>query len=201
MKKKFINYSLNYIESKKTLTNLEKKKLKYGLEGFYNLITKVIVLISLALIFNLIKELLLLIIIYSFLRLYGFGLHAQKTWQCWITTIPIYLGGCFLIKYISIPFNISIIIWIIGFLSFLFFAPADTKSRPLIHKEKRIRAKVLSLTIVIILILINYFYPNKELLNASIYALIMQSIAMNPLTYKLFKAPYNNYKMFTKTTV
>ena len=201
MKKKFINYSLNYIESKKTLTNLEKKKLKYGLEGFYNLITKVIVLISLALIFNLIKELLLLIIIYSFLRLYGFGLHAQKTWQCWITTIPIYIGGCFLIKYISIPFNISIIIWIIGFLSFLFFAPADTKSRPLIHKEKRIRAKVLSLTIVIILILINYFYPNKELLNASIYALIMQSIAMNPLTYKLFKAPYNNYKMFTKTTV
>ena len=78
MKKKFINYSLNYIESKKTLSSLDKKKLKYGLEGFYNLFTKVIVLVTLAIIFNLLKELLLLIAIYSLFRLYGFGLHAKK---------------------------------------------------------------------------------------------------------------------------
>ena len=94
MKKKFINYSINLID-------LDKKKLKYGLEGFYNLITKVVVLIILALILNLTKELFLLIIIYSLFRLYGFGIHAKKTWQCWLTTIPIYIGGCFFIKYIS----------------------------------------------------------------------------------------------------
>ena len=201
MKKKFINYSLNYIESKKALSSLDKKKLKYGLEGFYNLFTKVIVLVTLAIIFNLLKELLLLIIIYSFLRLYGFGIHAQKSWQCWLTTIPIYIGGCFFIKYGTISNNIILIIWLFSFISFLLFAPADTESRPLIRKNKRIRAKILSLLIVIILYLINYYYPNKELLNASLYALIMQSIVMNPITYKLFKAPYNNYKVFQKNMV
>ena len=201
MKKKFINYSLNYIESKKSLSNLEKKKLKYGLEGFYNLFTKLIVMIILSLIFNLTRELLLLILIYSFLRLYGFGIHAKKTWQCWITTIPIYIGGCFIIKYLTLSPLLINIIWLFGFISFLLFAPADTKSRPLIHKEKRIRAKILSIIIIIILYLINYFYPNQVLLNTSLYALIIQSIVINPLTYKLFNEPYNNYKAYQKNMV
>ena len=83
----------------------------------------------------------------------------------------------------------------------MLFAPADTKSRPLIHKDKRIRAKILSLIIISLLYVLNLVYFNQELLNASLYALMMQSVVMNPLTYKLFKAPYNNYKVYQKTTV
>ena len=201
MKKKFINNSLKYLETKKDLTDLERKKLKYGLEGFYNLFTKLIVLITLTLILNVFKEFLLLTFIYSLLRLYGFGIHAQKSWQCWVTTLPIYLIGSLLIKYLTINQYIIFIIWIFGTLSFILFAPADTKSRPLIHKEKRLRAKFLSLVIIFILFLINWLYPNQELMNASVYALIMQSIAMNPITYKIFKAPYNNYKVYSQKTV
>ena len=201
MKKKFINNSLKYLESKKTLTDLERKKLKYGLEGFYNLITKFIVLIIIAIIFNLLPELVLLTIIYGFLRLYGFGLHAKKTWQCWVTTLPIYIGGCFLIKYLTIPQVISNIVWLFGFISFALFAPADTKSRPLIHKEKRKRAKILSIIIVIALYIINIYLDNPIFLNASLYALLIQSFVMNPLIYKLFNAPYNNYKTYQNNMV
>ena len=201
MKKKFINNSLKYLESKKTLTALERKKLKYGLEGFYNLITKFIVLIIIAIIFNLLPELVLLTIIYGFLRLYGFGLHAKKTWQCWVTTLPIYIGGCFLIKYLTIPQVISNIVWLFGFISFALFAPADTKSRPLIHKEKRKRAKILSIIIVIALYIINIYLNNPIFLNASLYALLIHSFVMNPLIYKLFNAPYNNYKTYQNNMV
>lgn len=201
MKKKFINSSLKYIESQKNLTDLDRKKLKYGLEGFYNLMTKFIVLIILATIFNLIPELILLTIIYGFLRLYGFGLHAKKTWQCWVSTLPIYIGGCFLIKYVTIPPLICNIIWIFGFISFILFAPSDTKARPLIHKEKRIRAKIFSIIIVIVLYIINLYLNNSIFLNTSLYALFIQSLVMNPLVYKIFNAPYNNYKTFDQTTV
>lgn len=201
MKKKFISNSIQYIEANKTLTELDKKKLKYGLEGFYNLITKLIVLVILALIFNLIKELFLLTIIYSLFRLYGFGIHAQKSWQCWLTTIPIYLGGCFFIKYGSLPYNITIIFWLFGFLSFLFFAPADTSSRPLIHKRKRLKAKILSLLIIILFYIINYYYQNQSFLNATLYALLFESVVINPITYKLFNASYNNYKLYEKKMV
>ena len=201
MKEKFINSSLKYIESKKKLTDLDRKKLKYGLEGFYNLITKFIVLIVIAIIFNLLTELVLLTIIYGFLRLYGFGLHAKKTWQCWITTIPVYIGGCLFIKYITLPNYVSYFIWIFGLISFILFAPADTKSRPLIHKEKRIRAKILSIIIVLVLFIINIFIKSNLFLNASLYAILMQSIIMNPLIYKLCNAPYNNYKYYNQSTV
>ena len=197
MKKKFISNSLKYIESKQSLTELDKKKLKYGLEGFYNLTTKFIVLITLAIIFNLMIELIILTSIYGLLRLYGFGLHAKKSWQCWITTIPIYIGGCFFIKYAILPTYITYIIWIFGFISFLLFAPADTKSRPLIHKEKRIRAKILSISIIILFI-INIFLKINIFLNATIYALTLESIVINPITYKLFNMPYNNYKVYKK---
>lgn len=202
MKEKFINHTICCIEKQKDISELERKRLKYGLEGFYNLATKTIVIIGITSICGLLKELFLLIFIYSTFRLYGFGIHAKKSWQCWITTVPVYVGGCFFIRYATIS-QPSIIygIWIFGFLSFLFFAPADTASRPLIHREKRIRAKVLSLLICLGYFLLNHFYPSTILLNTTLYALIFESIVINPLTYKLFHMSFNNYKTYRETTV
>lgn len=202
MKERFINQTIYYIERKKTISELERKRLKYGLEGFYNLATKTVVIIGITSIFGLIKELFLLIFIYSTFRLYGFGIHAKKSWQCWITTVPVYVGGCFFIRYATISQPIIIYgIWILGFCSLLFFAPADTASRPLIHKEKRIRAKVLSLLICLGYFLLNHFYPSTLLLNTTLYALLFESVVINPLTYKLFNMSFNNYKTYGENTV
>ena len=136
--------------------------------------------------------------IYSLLRLYGFGIHAKKSWQCWLTTLPVYIGGCYFIRYGVLVKEIVSVIWILGLLSFIFFAPADTASRPLIHKEKRVRAKVLALLIYICLYIVNIYYPSQELINATMLAIIMQSIVMNPLTYRICHAPYKNYKKYVK---
>lgn len=201
MKGKFIKQSLNFIKSKKKITNLEEKKLLYGLEAFYNLFTKTIVLIILAIIFDCLKELILLTFIYSTLRLYGFGIHAKTSLQCWFTTLPIYIGGCLFIRYCELPIVILYILWIFSFISFILFAPADTPARPLIHKEKRIRAKILSIVILLFYLFIFIIYPNKLINNTILYGLLMECISINPLVYKLFNTPFNNYRYFQKTTV
>lgn len=201
VKKSFIEKSVNLIKSRKELNTLEEKKIRYGLEAFYNFITKLIVLIILAVIFNLVFELILLSLIYSTLRLYGFGLHAKTSLQCWITTLPVYLGGCLIIKYLIIPSEIASIIWVFGFLSFLLFAPADTPARPLIHKEKRIRAKILSIGILLGYLFIYLYNFSPILNNAILYALLMESIVINPLLYKITGTTFNNYKYFQKTSV
>lgn len=201
VKKKFIKQSINFIKSKKKITTLEEKKLLYGLEAFYNLFTKIIVLIILAFIFDCLKELLLLTFIYSTLRIYGFGIHAKTSLQCWFTTLPIYLGGCFFIKYCELPMVTLYIIWIFSFISFLLFAPADTPARPLIHKNKRIRAKILSIIILIGYLIISIYSNNISINNAIIYGLLMECLSINPVIYKLFNTPFNNYKYFQKTTV
>ena len=201
VKKNFIEKSISLIKSRKELNTIEEKKMRYGLEAFYNLITKTIVLFVLAILFDLVLELLVLTFIYSTLRLYGFGLHAKTSLQCWITTLPIYLGGCLIIKYLTIPNEVAFIIWIFSFVSFILFAPADTPSRPLIHKEKRIRAKILSTIIVFIYFLVFLLVSNSLLKNAILYALIMESISINPIIYRLCNIPFNNYKSFQKNMV
>ena len=201
VKKIFIEKSISLIKYRKELNTIEEKKMRYGLEAFYNLITKIIVLFIFAIIFDLILEFFLLSLIYSTMRLYGFGLHAKTSLQCWFTTLPVYIGGCLLIKYLAIPNFIAGIIWIFGFFSFLLFAPADTPARPLIHKEKRIRAKILSIFLLVIYLILYLYNFNSMFNNAILYALLMESIVINPLIYKLTGTTFNNYKYFQKTTV
>ena len=88
-------------------------------------------------------------------------------------------------------------IWI----SFFFFAPADTPARPLIHKEKRIRAKVLSLIILVMYLVLYLYQFNPVINNTILYALLMESIVINPLIYKLTGTTFNNYKYFQKNMV
>ena len=99
MKSSFIDHSIVMIAKNRELTKLDEKKLRYGLEGFYNLITKMIVMTILAIILDIVPEYFLLMFVYATLRLYGFGIHMKTSLQCWCTTLPIYLGGCLLIKY------------------------------------------------------------------------------------------------------
>ena len=199
--KKFIESALTKIKQQKKLTSLEEKKLRYGLEAFYNLATKTIVLIILAIVFDLVIELLLLALVYSTLRLYGFGIHAKTSLQCWFTTIPIYMLGSLFIKYATITSNLIYIFWIISFLSFLLFAPADTPARPLIRKNKRIRAKILSVLILCIYFIIYTLNISSMFNNVIIYAICMELIVINPLTYKLTKTPFHNYEIYEKNMV
>ena len=196
MKKSFINHSIELISTYREISPLDEKKLRYGLEGFYNLFTKTIVMTILAIILHVVPEFILLILVYSSLRLYGFGIHMKTSLQCWFTTVPIYIGGCLLIKYVSFSPILNITVWIIGFLSFLLFAPADTPARPLIHKEKRVRAKVLSILILVCYLILFLFINNVKIQNLIIYAVLMESISINPVTYKLFHTEFNNYKQF-----
>ena len=201
MKKKFIESSLRLIKNNKSIDELGEKKLRYGLEGFYNVFVKTIVMLILAILLNIVVEYILLILVYSTLRLYGFGIHMKTSTQCWFTTVPIYIGGCFLMKYVTFSSSIALIVWLFGFLSFLLFAPADTPARPLIHPEKRKRAKILSLLILSSYFIFFYCIQSALVKNIILYGVIMESISINPIVYKLFHTPFNNYKSFVKTTV
>lgn len=201
MKKKFIEKSLQIIKSSKSISSLDEKKYRYGLEAFYNTFTKLVVLVIISLILGVIKELILITLVYSSLRLYGFGIHAKKSWQCWVTTLPIYIGGCLFVKYGNISTQIFLIIWIFSFIIFAFFAPADTPARPLIRKNKRIRAKVLSLIILIIYLGVALYFNYSILTNCLMYGLLMEDISINPLTYKLLNTKFNNYKEYEKNLV
>ncbi len=198
MKEKFINSSITFINKYQECDDLKMKKLKYGLEGIYNLIVKLTVVIIISLITKTIIETLLFILFYAGIRTFSFGWHAKSSLGCWITTITIYNIIPFLIANLNIPHLGGYIILSIAFISVLLWAPADTPKRPLIRKKPRLKAKIASSLIIIIYFLI-YFKSNNNLINnALLFSLIIQIIFINPLTYKLTKTRFNNYKYYKK---
>lgn len=204
MKQKFVNSSINFITKYQECNDLKLKQLHYGLEGIYSLIVKLSTVIIIAVLTRTIKETLLFLLFYTGIRTFSFGLHAKSNLTCWITTISIYNVIPLLIKSIAptfaTPNYIGYIIIGIAFISIILWAPADTPKRPLIRKEKRMKCKILSIIIILLYTVIFILNDNTLINNALIYALLIQSIFINPLTYKITNTKFNNYKYYHKKT-
>ena len=194
MKSFFMNKSLAFLCKYNTYSDEDIEKLSYGLEGIYLTITKLIIIFALALLLNIFKEIIFLLIIFNIIRYFGFGIHAKKSSECLITSLILFI----ILPFAFLTFNISkkilFIISTISILSFFLFAPADTIKRPLKNKKKRTIRKILTIIVVIIYLLCGSIINNYTISTLFFLAIIIQSIVINPITYKLMRQPYNNYK-------
>lgn len=194
MKNYFLNYSTKIILNNYPYYSKEKMdKIKYGLEGFYLTITKTIIIFSIAFLLNIFWEFFILLMIYNFLRLFSFGLHANTSKTCLIVSVILFIGGAFLTNLLVVSNFAKTIIFILVILIFFKYAPADSKKRPLINKKKRIKYKFLSTFIIIIMCYATYLPINNYLNNAIIIAIIYQTFLITPFAYYIFNQPYNNY--------
>ena len=197
MKKLIINKCMELVTTyNKDLSQRDIDKIKYGLEGLYLTITKLIFIIIISIILGIWKETLLLIIIFNGIRLTAFGVHAKRSIDCLISSTLFFI----LFPIICIKFSIPLIVKVILFIPLTvligIFAPADTEKRPLINKKKRKIYKMLSIMISIIYMTIAIVIKNNTLSNCFIFAIVIQIIIMLPITYKIFGVSYNNYKTY-----
>ncbi len=198
MKKKFLDYSMNLIKEKNNYSDIKLAELKYGLEAFYMLATKLLVIFVLAIVLGLFKELMLFMFFYTPLRGLGFGFHANSSIECWIISLPTFIIIPFLAKTLSIPIYIIHIIILFSVISFLFFAPADSHKKPLVNTKKRLINKSILVIISLIYLFLTIIIKNELIINTLMFASLWQAICVNPLIYKLFNQPFNNYKTYLK---
>lgn len=198
MKKFIINKCMNYIQKNTDYDKTKLAEIKYGLEGIYLTITKMIFIFTLALILGIFKEMIIYLLIYNFIRMPSFGLHATKSWICLLSSTILFIGIPYLCIYLSIPIYIKIIVGILGVCFMLKNAPADTKKRPIVNKKRRRVYKILSTLLAIIFCLLSIFIKDSFISNCFIFALVMQNFMIAPMVYKIFKLPYNNYITFLK---
>lgn len=196
MKARFMNNTIAFLQKYNTYSKEDIEKLEYGLEGIYLTITKLIILFFIATLLGVVKEFITLLLLFNIIRYTGFGFHAEKSYQCLIIS-----SFCFLIIpifFINIVLSkiIYIVICIFCIINFLLFAPADTIKRPLPNKKKRIIRKITTTIIGLIYSILSIVFYNHWISAILISALIIQVIVINPLTYKILKQPYNNYKNY-----
>lgn len=198
MKSLFMDKSLAFLCKYNTYSKEDLEKLSYGLEGIYLTITKLIVIFTLAFLLNIFKEIILLLIIFNVIRYFGFGIHAKKSSECLISSIIFFI----IIPYICLNEFVTIkilkTISIIGIISFIPFAPADTKKRPFYNKKKKIIRKVLTIIVGITYIICAIIIQDLTISKLFLMAIIIQAIIVNPITYKIMNVPYNNSKTAKK---
>lgn len=197
MKKLIINKCMELVTTyNKDLSQRDIDKIKYGLEGLYLTITKLIFIIIISIILGIWKETLLLILIFNGIRLTAFGVHAKRSIDCLISSTLFFILFPILCIKLTIPLIVKIILFIPLTVLIGIFAPADTEKRPLINKKKRKIYKILSIIISIIYMTIAIVIKDNTLSNCFIFAIVIQIIIMLPITYKIFGVSYNNYKNY-----
>ena len=197
MKKLIINKCMELVTTyNKDLSQRDIDKIKYGLEGLYLTITKLIFIIIVSIILGIWKETLLLILIFNGIRLTSFGVHAKRSIDCLISSTLFFILFPIICIKLSIPLIVKVILFIPLTVLIGIFAPADTEKRPLINKKKRKIYKMLSIMISMIYMTIAIVIKNNTLSNCFIFAIVIQIIIMLPITYKIFGVSYNNYKTY-----
>lgn len=198
MKKIIVNKLMNYIRKNTNYNDIKLKEIEYGIVSIYITISKIIVILILSLILGIFKDVLIFMLFFNILRATGFGLHATKSWMCWISSIIIFIGIPLICNYICLQVYIKLIICIIEIIFMFKNAPADTKKKPIVNKKRRLILKLISTILAIIFSISAIIINNNFLSNCLIFALILENIMIAPTTYKIFKLPYNNYINFLK---
>ena len=197
MKRKILKALMSNIKKNKSDLNEEQLEIiEYGLEGLYLTIIKIIIILLLAIVLDILKETVLMIIFYNVTRFFTFGLHAKTSTACLITSLLLFIGGTYLATYLQIPLIVKIILSIICLILICIYAPADTEKRPLINPKKRKKFKIQSTIISIIMGTLIIYLNDSYISNFMVIGQLEAVIMILPITYKAFDLPYNNYKSY-----
>lgn len=197
LRRKIINTTIQFITKNLPEKNKEELEcIEYGIEIFLINISKMIILFLIALLLGILKYFLICFISINALKLFSGGVHAKKSSTCLLMSIivffiPIYASYLF-------QFNLTskILIFIITFISFIKYAPADLEEKPYVNSKNRKILKILSCVMAIILFLVSIFLTNPIYSNIVFLSIVINSLLITPYTYKILKRRYRNYEYY-----
>lgn len=175
---------------------IKMDEIRYGLEAVYLCLTKVFVILFVTFLLGFLKEAIILLLFFNGLRAFAFGIHASKSWMCWIASSILFIGFPYLCINLYMPDFVYYIIMGLSMMCFILYAPADTKKRPLVRKNRRLKFKILTIIVSSIYIALFIFTDSMFIKNTITCAMLIESVLIHPLTYRVFKLPYKNYERY-----
>lgn len=197
MKNIFLDKSIYFIQKNNNdITDKDLEKIRYGLEGIYLTLTKFFVISLIMIYFNSFIYFLIFTFFFSIIRMFAFGLHASKSYLCFIFSSLLFILCPLLALNLEINIIIKYLLCLVSFISIILYAPADTLKRPLINKKKRRIFKTLSIIVTFIYLFIIIFTNDNFISNIVLFALTTETILILPIAYKIFQLPYRNYRNY-----
>ena len=162
-------------------------KLKYGTHVFYINTVKMLLLVVVASILGVLPYVAVFALAYGALRIFSFGVHLKNSFLCTLIGFVYYLGSVYLSLYVEIPLWARIVLLIVSVVSFIAYALAQTKKRPIPeHQRKTLKKKsLITLAMVaVVTFVLHYILPVFSSL--VLMAAVCQTVNLLPSTYKIF---------------
>lgn len=190
------SYLLKIIVKDKTYDDIKLKKIKLGLDILIINIPKYIILFSISFYLDIFLYTLIICSVFGTIRSTSFGIHANTSIGCLVSTVILFIGGIYASTYIYISNLVYIISYFIILILYYKFAPADTKKHPLINKKHREYLRNRTLLTLSVLLIIGFIIKNPVISNIFLIASIYQLISILPVTYNILGRSYNNYDLY-----
>lgn len=187
---------LNYFKNHLILKSSEIEKLYLGLMVILINVFKLLFIAIVAFFIGLIKEVVILFVMFGALRLTASGIHLKSNFGCTIASLIAFIGSAYITVNYPLSLSLTCIISIICTVLLYKYSPADTENRPILGKEHRKKLKIKATVTALTFIFINLLLLNKSLFNLTMFTLILQSLSVLPCTYKLLKISYNNHEKY-----
>ncbi|MBV7273886.1 accessory gene regulator B family protein [Clostridium sp. PL3] len=149
-------------------SDLELKKMEYGLTCLWDEITKLIPYFIIFWLFSVQGYYIVTLIFFCPIRLFTGGYHAKTYWGCFFISFVIFSLIIVIGKYISFNTTILIAALIISFILVCIYSPVDNINKRIKSKETRMKLKRFSIIITFCLSLLCYFIPCRFLPTAAL---------------------------------
>jgi accessory gene regulator B len=158
-------------------SDLELKKMEYGLICIWDEITKIIPYFIVFWLFSVQEYYIIVLIFFCPIRLFTGGYHAKTYWGCFFISFVIFSLIIVIGKYISFDIIILIVSLIISFILVCIYSPVDNINKRIKSKEQRMKLKYFSIIITFSFSILCYFIPYRFLPTAAL-SIISATILM-----------------------
>ena len=142
-------------------SELQLKKMEYGLICFFNEITKLIAYYIIFYIFHSQDYYMITLLFFCSLRAFSGGYHANTYWGCFFLSLFIFGIVIIMGKIVLLGNNVTVILLFLSLILVTIFSPVDNINKRIKSRERKLRLKYLSIIITVILSALIYIIPNK----------------------------------------
>ena len=178
MVERISNYLVeNVICKGEILSDEEKEILNFGVTRIVEDVPKYVIMLTIAIVTNTLKELGLVFAIMVMYKSFIGGAHARTNFVCLISSniiffTPIIISKLFEIE--NVVLNVMyVIVAIISLLVINYIAPADTEEIPILKASKRKKIKVQAFISLLIICIVSIFFLNnptvKEIILVTVF--------------------------------
>lgn len=178
---------------------IEKTKLQYGLEIIIIDLSKVAVVLLIALLLGTLFQTVVVLMSFNVVRFKAYGVHARNAEECLIGSIILFAMLPFGFSFINLSNTIVAICFAYVFIVLFLYAPADTKNTPIVGEKRRKKFKVQSIFISFVLLIITLLTHDNNIKTLICLGAVIEAISLLPITYKILGKSRNNYEKFEES--